>query len=116
MTRTAISVGSIPASGLDVVVVATFTTMTAGASNGVEFPYTAGAWAILRNTTGATINFTFKVPTPAAYAAKGVTMPDVTVAVLNTRTLLYPLSPIFMQDDGLVGVDCDAAGMIAVAR
>lgn len=116
MARTPISVGSIPEAGLDVVAGATFATMAAGANNGVTFDYTTGALAALRNTTGATAVFTVKVPTPAAFTAKGVTVPDVPVSVPNLRTVLYALSAIFQQPDGSVAVDCDAAGQIAIIR
>jgi hypothetical protein len=109
MARTAIGVGGIPAGGLDVIVGATFTTMGVGANNGVEFAYRPGALVIVRNTSGATAAFTFKVPTPDGYAAKGLTVP-------NARTMLYPLSGIFVQGDGLVAVDCDVAGLITVVQ
>lgn len=116
MARAAISVGTIPAGGLDVILGGTYATMGVGANNGVTFDYQPGALVIVRNTSGATATFTFKVPTADGYAAKGLTVPDATLAVPNARTVLYPLSGIFVQPDGRVAVDCDVAGLIAVVQ
>lgn len=113
MARTNIMAQAIPNTGLNLTD-ATYATLGVGANNGVAFDYDAGDSAVLKNATGGSVTYTFKVPTPAAYAAQSLTVPDVTVAVATGKTVLYPLAAIFRQDDGKVYVDCSAAANLLV--
>lgn len=108
MARTNITAQAIDNAGLNLTD-ATYATLGVGASNGVTFDYDAGDLVVLKNATGGSVTYTFKVPTPTAYAAKGVTLPDVTVVLATGKTAVYPLSSIFRQDDGKVHLDCSAA-------
>lgn len=113
MARTNITAQAIPGGGLNLTD-ATYATLGVGANNGVTFDYDPGDLVALKNGTGGSVTYTFKVPTPAPYAAAGLTVPDVTVAVATGKTVLYPLAAIFRQDDGKVYVDCSAAANLLV--
>lgn len=113
MPRTNIVAQAVPNSGLNLTD-ATYATLGVGADNGVTFDYDAGDLVVLRNATGGSVTYTFKVPQPGAYAAKGVTVPDATVVVATAKSVVYPLASIFRQDDGKVYVDCSAAASLLV--
>lgn len=116
MATTAISADTLTATGYNLTDSSDFTTMTSGAGNGVEFSYNANDIIVLKNTTGSTAVYTFKVPNPSTYSDKGVTVPDATVSVANGKTWLYKLSAIFKQSDGDVIVECDQTADILVLR
>lgn len=116
MARAVIAVATMPHAGVDLVLGGSYTTMGAGADNGVEFEYAPGALLYLRNTTGATVTFTVLVPTPDAYAQVGIVIPDVAISVIHNRSFAYQSSGIFVHPDGKMRVDCSAAGLIAVMR
>lgn len=114
MTTTAISADALTATGYNLTDSSDFTTMVAGTGNGVEFSYNATDLIVLKNTTGSTAVYTFKVPSPSNFSAKGVTVPDATVSVANGKTWLYKLSAIFRQSDGDVIVECDQTADILI--
>lgn len=113
MARTNITAQAIPNGGLNLTD-ATYSTLGVGADNGVTFDYDAGDLVVLKNATGGSVTYTFKVPTPTAYAAKSLTVPDVTVVVATAKTVIYALAALFRQDDGKVYVDCSAAANLLV--
>lgn len=113
MARTNITAQALANSGLNLTD-ATYSTLGTGANNGVTFDYDASEVVVLKNPTGGAAVFTFKVPTPANYSAKGITVPDVTVTVAASKTWVYPLSPIFKQSDDKVYLDCDVAGQVLI--
>lgn len=113
MARTNITAQVLGDSGLNITD-ATYSTLGAGANNGVTFDYDPSALVVLKNGTGGSAVYTFKVPTPSAYAAKSLTVPDVTVTLATGKSLIYPLSAIFKQSDEKVYVDCDVAGQLLV--
>jgi hypothetical protein len=114
MSRVAISAVAITETGYNLTDSASFTTMGTGVGNGVEITYDPGYILVLKNATGGNAVYTFKVPQPAAFAAKGITVPDVDVTVATAKSWLYPLAGIFRQTDGKVYVDCDVAANILV--
>jgi hypothetical protein len=113
MARTNITAQVLGNNGLNLTD-ATYSTLETGAGNGVTFDYDASALVVLKNATGGAAVYTFKVPTPAAFAAKSLTVPDVTVTLATGKTQVYPLSAIFKQSDEKVYVDCDVAGQLLV--
>lgn len=113
MARTNITAQTLGNSGLNITD-ATYSTLGVGADNGVTFDYDGGDLVVPKNATGGSVTYTFKVPTPAPYAAKSVTVPDVTVVLATAKSLIYPLASIFRQDDGKVYVDCSAAANLLV--
>lgn len=114
MARTNISAVSIPDTGYNLTDSAGFSTLGVGASNGVTFNYDPAHLVVLKNDSGSSATYTFKVPTPAQFSGQGITIADVTVAVATGKTVLYPLSAIFQQSDGLVYLDCSVAGKALV--
>lgn len=93
---------------------ATYTTMSTGANNGVQFNLDVKDIAVLRNDTGGAAVYTFKVPGETKYSDKGATVPDVTVTVAAGKIWLFELSSIFLQSTGQAYIDCDVAGKILI--
>lgn len=116
MARVAITTVAISDNGYNLTDSAGFTTMGTGAGNGVSFAYSQRDFIVLKNATGGSAIYTIKVPTPAPFAERGLTVPDETVTVATAKTWLYPLSSIFKQSDQAVYVDCDVAASIMVMR
>ena len=114
MTRAAIVAVAITDTGYNLTDSAAFAVLGTGAGNGVTFTYSAASIVVLKNTTAGAAVYTFKVPQPPPYAAKGVTVPDVPVTVAAGKSWFYRPSPIFQQTDEKVYVDCDVAGSILV--
>jgi hypothetical protein len=112
MARTSISVTSIDDAGTNLTD-ATFTTLSTGDGNGVQFNFNPDAILVLKNDTGGPAAFTIKVPTPSGYR---VTIPDETVSVADGKTYLYRLNATFKQSDGKVYVDCDVAGKVLLVE
>lgn len=116
MARATIVSVAISDNGYNLTDSAGFATLGTGAGNGVAFTYAAKDVVVLKNDTGGTAVFTLKVPSPAAYTLKGLTVPDESVSVANGKTYLYPLSSIFKQSDDSVYIDCDVAGKVLVLQ
>lgn len=112
MATTLITKTNLPETGYNLTDSADFDTLSTGSGNGVHFTYEPDLIVALKNGTGGTATFTFKTPTPAALAAKGITVDDVTRTVADGKTWIYPLSAIFKQAAGTVIVECDVAGTI----
>lgn len=113
MARSTVTRQAIPVAGLNITDM-TYDTLGVGANNGVVFAYNLGDLILLRNTTGASVNYTLKVPAPASLSAVGATVGDVTVAVAAAKTVTYKANAAFRQSDGNIYIDCSAAGTIAV--
>lgn len=116
MARTAITPVEIADTGYNLTDSADFQTLGTGAGNGVEFEYQPNLEVILKNSTGGSAVYTFKVPTPAPYGNKGQTLADVTKTVATAKSWVYPLSSIFKQADGKVYIDCDVAGAVLLRQ
>lgn len=116
MATTVITATTLTATGYNLTDSADFETMTTGAGNGVEFTFNANDFIVLKNTAGGAAVYTLTVPNPATYSDKGVTVPDATVTVADTKTWIYKLSSIFKQSDGDVIIECDVAADILVLR
>ena len=113
MTRTTITPQTLTKTGFNLTD-ATYTTMSTGSGNGVQFALDTNDIVVLKNGTGGAAVYTIKVPGETKYSEKGATVPDVTVTVANNKSWVYPLSAIFKQSDGKVYIDCDVAGQILV--
>lgn len=116
MATTAITADTLTATGYNLTDSSDYTTMTAGAGNGVEFSYNANDIIILNNDSGAQAVYTIKVPQPTPYSGKSITIPDATVTVAIGKIWLYKLSAIFKQADGDVIIECDQTAKIMVLR
>lgn len=114
MARATIVSVSISDNGYNLTDSSGFATLGTGAGNGVSFAYDAHDVVVLKNDSGGAAVYTIKVPTPEAFSAKGLTIPDETVTVATGKTWLYPLSSIFKQSDDNVYIDCDVAGKVLV--
>lgn len=115
MATTVIAHTNIPANGLNLTS-ATFATLVAGASNGVEFPYHPNNILFLKNDTGGSVDYTISVRQPAGYSGPGLTIPDEVVTVANGATVMYPSLPIFKQATGNMIVTCDGTAKVLVGR
>ena len=113
MTRVAMNRTAFPDTGLNLTD-ATYTTLVAGANNGVEVPLRDPDIIVLKNGTGGAAVFTFKVPQPDEYSEHSITVPDKTYSVAAAKTWLIPASLIYRQSDGDVYIDCDVAGQVLV--
>ncbi len=117
MARTALLAANIHAmavTGLNVTAgTLTVQTMVLGDNNGVEIPYSPKRLILLRNDSGASATYTFKVKQPAEYTAIGSTIPDMTVTVVDDADWLVPINGLFNQSGDEVYVDCSVAGKIA---
>lgn len=116
MTRAAITAVTVSDNGYNLTDSAGFATMGTGTGNGVSFAYSQRDFLVLKNGTAGAAVYTIKVPTPAEFSAKGLTVPNETVTVAAAKTWLYPMSAIFKQSDDNVYVDCDVAASILVMR
>jgi hypothetical protein len=116
MAAANISAVSVPAGGYNLTDSADFTTLVAGAGNGVTFTYNPTDLIIMKNDTGGAGVFTIKTPTPAAYSGI-VTVGDETVSVANGKTYMYPILAIFKNTStGKITIECDVAGKVLVVR
>ncbi len=116
MSRTTITAVNVPDTGYNLTDSASFATLGVGASNGVAFAYDPGDLVVLKNDSGSSATYTFKVPTPVQFSSVGATLSDVTVVVATGKTFLYPLNGVFKQGDGNVYLDCSVAGKAMVLR
>jgi hypothetical protein len=116
MSRTTITAVDIPDTGYNLTDSAGFATLGVGASNGVAFAYQPGDLVVLKNDSGSSATYTFKVPTSAQFTNVGITIPDVTVAVATGKTYVIPVNAVFNQSDGLIYLDCSVAGKAMVLR
>lgn len=114
MATTVITATTLTKTGYNLTDSGDYTTMTAGAGNGVEFTYDANDFVVLNNDTAGTVVYTFTVPNPTPFSDKGITVPDATVSVAASKIYIYPLSAIFKQSDGDVIVECDDTAKILV--
>lgn len=115
MAAVTITKQNVAANGLNLTD-ATFSTLVAGAGNGVKFDYHPHNILVLKNDTGGAAVFTLKVTQPAEYSGPGITLPDETVSVADGKTYLYPSLPIFKNSSAQVTVECDVAGKVIVIR
>lgn len=110
----------IPDDGYDLVGSTDFETLVPAAGNGVEFAYDPRDLIVLKNTVAGTATFTIKVPTPAAYAAQDITIPDDTVELAagdsEAQIWLHKVAAIYKQAAETVIIECDVAGEVLVLR
>lgn len=114
MARTAITPTDLTKTGYNLTDSTGFTTLSAGAGNGITVMFDPKDILVLKNDTGGPAVFTLKVPGETKYSDKSTVVPDVTVTVANGKTWVYQLTNIFKQADGLVYIDCDVAGKVLV--
>lgn len=114
MATTEITADALTATGYNLTDSADFTTLSTGAGNGVEFEFDPTDIIILKNGSGMEATYTFKVPGPATFSDKGVTVPDATVVVADGKTWAYKATKIFQQSDGNMIVECDEAAEILI--
>lgn len=103
------------AAGYNLTDSADFTTMTAGAGNGVRFDYGASDVVVLKNDSGGTRIYTGKIVVVANYTAYGAAVTDPTVSVATGKTYLWRLNEAFKDGSNKITVECDGAGKILVA-
>ena len=89
-----------------------FSTLVAGAGNGVEFTFNTRGIIILKNDSGGAAVFTIKAPGEAKFSDKGITVPDATVSVANNKSYVYQPTTVFKQSDSKVYIECDVAGKV----
>lgn len=115
MARTAITATAVPATGLNITD-ASFATTGTGVGNGVSFPYDGNGRVILKNDTGGAATFTVKIPTATNYSDIGLTVPDMSVAVANGKSLEFKMASLQLarQSDGAIYIDCNVGGKVLV--
>ena len=112
-TVTATTVTAVSSNGYNLTDSADFTTLVAGAGNGVQFTHDGNDTLILKNDTGGAAVFTFKTPTPSSLSAVGGSVTEPTVTVADGKThVMPPLGTVFKQSDGKVYIECDVAGKV----
>lgn len=114
MARTGISSVSITDTGYNLTDSTGFATLGTGSDNGVSFAYDSNTLIFLKNDTGGAAVYTVKIPTPGNYSGLGITVPDMTVSVANSKTVILEPNAIFRQSDGNVYIDCNVAGKVLV--
>lgn len=114
MARVPITAVAIPDTGYNLTDSGDFEVMVSGSNNGVTFAHNAVNRIVLRNPTGGALTYTFKVPTPAAYTAVGVTIDDAEVTVAAGDDWVLEPQSVTRQTDGNIYVDCSGAGEILV--
>lgn len=114
MARADITAVQITDTGYNLTDSVDFTTMSAGAGNGVSFAQDNSHRIILKNDTGGAATFTVKIPTASAYTPFSLALPDLAIAVANGKTYVLEPASIFRQSDGNIYIDCSVAGKILV--
>jgi len=94
----------------------TYTTMTSGTGNGVEFSFPDCEQVLIYNDTGGAATFTFLVPEPTKYGELGITFNDKTFSVDNGDFLLVHPDSRYQNTSQQIQVDCSVAGKIAVVK
>lgn len=95
---------------------ATFTTLVLGAGEGIKFLHDSGGTILLKNATGGSVNYTFKMPAIAALTALSLTTPDYVIAVANNKTVMVPMSSSFRASDGYITIECSAAAQALILK
>lgn len=91
---------------------ADFSTLVAGAGNGVTFSYTKPGLIVLKNDTGGAAVFTIKSRTVTELSEAGLTTPDSTVNVANNKTYVLPVEAIYNGAGNKITIECDVAGKV----
>ena len=110
MARQSLTVQKPTRAGLN----ATYTTsMTAGAGNGVKFPYTGKESLHVKNASGSTLTLTIK----SALLVDGLAVADrtVTIPAAGERFVLPGAVDVCKQADGNVYIEFDAVTSISAA-
>lgn len=94
----------------------TYTTMTSGTGNGVEFSFPDCEQVILFNDTGGAATYTFLVPEPDKYNELGITFNDKTFTVDNLDFVFVHPNSRYQNSAQQMQVNCDVAGKIAVVK
>lgn len=113
MARATITSVTISLAGYNLTDSASFTTLSTGAGNGVDFVFNASDIVFLKNDTGGGAVFTITVPTPSTMTSR-TTVNDDTVSVATGKTYVMKLNSIYKNTDGSVYIDCDVAGKVLV--
>jgi len=93
---------------------ADFSTLVAGAGNGVRFAWTDSLLVVLKNDTAGAAVFTLKLPVPAAISAYGGTITNPTNSVAAAKTELMRLDSQFRDANAEVTIECDVAAKVLV--
>ena len=116
MATTTITKQNVAANGFNLTG-ATFTTMSTGSGNGVEFDYHPHNIVVLFNdATGGDAVYTVKVKQEAKYSGSSITVPDEAITVANNATWLYPSLPIHKDANAKMIIECDVAAKVIVVR
>lgn len=91
----------------------TFATMATGAGNGRTWQHNVNDVILLKNDSGGPATFTLKAVTPSRFSAMGITVPDRTIVVADTKTVALRVSDVFAAD-GIITLECDVAAKLAV--
>jgi hypothetical protein len=92
---------------------ADFETMTSGAGNGHTFSYRADRIVILKNDSGASRDYTVKMPTPGVYSAAGYTLADATVTVATGKSYVWRPAEVYASG-GTITIECNGAGKLLI--
>lgn len=93
---------------------AAFTTLVAGAGNGVKFLWESDLLLYLRNDSGGSLTFTLKLAPGSEYTAYGATITSPTIVIANGKTYLVRLNQVFKSSDSYAYVECSGAGKALV--
>lgn len=93
---------------------ASYTALTPGSNNGKTWTHLDSDVVLLKNGTAGDAVYTFAFTTPAGYSAFGSTLSSATITLAAGVTQILRLSEVMKDGNGLINVDCDVAGSVAV--
>lgn len=91
-----------------------YTALTPGTNNGKTWAHLDSDVILLKNGTAGDAVYTFIATVPAGYSTFGATMTSGTITIAAGVTQILRVNEILKDSDGLIKVDCDVAGSIAV--
>lgn len=94
---------------------AVFTTLVAGAGNGVHIDFNGKTFIALKNPTVGAAVFTVLLKTIPALAAVGITPANKTIPVAAGKTQIVPMLDVFKDASSRMVIECDVASTGAAA-
>jgi len=91
-----------------------YTALTPGSNNGATWAHLESDLIVLSNETAGDAVYTFVLTTPAAYSQFGGSLTSGTITIAAGVKQIVRVNDVLKDANGLVNVDCDVAGKIAV--
>lgn len=91
-----------------------YTALTLGANNGKTWAHLESDLIVLSNETAGDAVYTFVLTTPSAYSQFGGSLASGTITLAAGVKQIVRVNDVVKDATGLINVDCDVAGKIAV--